>query len=281
MGQTMQRRTLLPLGLLLLELGLNVEAGSCPLTGQSSSKMDEYHPMVACLEYQSDSCCPNYDSSRHINRILQTYETLYSKCTSCLRNLRSMQCAMYCSSKQGQYVKVAGETKTLSICSSFCETLYESCRNCTLGNVTGTIDKVWTNAKGFCSERNLISEWGTGWKIKSDGAPESGCFINKDVGVCHKCNNCAYDKSPRVAAKKVEVARKKAKNPFNFFLAFCFLMIYLGIAFAIGCRVRGLWRGSVGLEPYGYKEIYLEYLCLCRAEDPDEAKEEDDDDEFQ
>lgn len=230
--------------------------------------------MVACLEYSKDSCCPNAASSNHINRILQTYETLYSSCTSCLRNLRAMQCAMYCSPKQANYVKVAADSKTLSLCPSFCDTLYESCRNCTIGNVT-TAEKVWINAKQFCSARSLISEWGSGWKIKAD--TDAACFVNKDTGVCTKCNNCVYDKSPQVAAKNHTIERKKPKNPFDFVLAFTFMLMFFALAFLIGCRVRGLWRGSVGLEPYGYKEIYLERVCMCRMEDPDEVMEDDDD----
>ena len=42
------------------------------------------------------------------------------------------------------------------------------------------------------------------------------------------------------SAKKKEVVRKRGKNPFDFFLAFTFVLMFFAVAFLVGCRVRGL-----------------------------------------
>eukprot|EP00941_MAST-03F_sp_MAST-3F-sp1_P005352 g5352.t1 len=118
----------------------------CPLSQDLATPFPQ--KLSVCHEFRKNSCC-SVDEEKEVTRILNdAYGVVYGECPGCVDNFRRMLCGVYCSPLQkkfvspkpskpsdvpGASVRGASSDAVVRVCQPFCDNLYSSCKETTLG----------------------------------------------------------------------------------------------------------------------------------------------------
>ena len=121
-------------------------AAKCPLTDKDSAKVDN----VACPWYNGDSCCPQEKDAGSVSG----GTSIKVKCTpgsKCTKNIMFLTCAT-CFPKTADFVSVGSGilNYTTSVCKSFADKAYDSCKNEEVGVDTCTkLSEIYKDSQAF------------------------------------------------------------------------------------------------------------------------------------
>ena len=71
------------------------------------------------------------------------------KIENCRNHLEILSCGFYCLRQTSRFIRTKDNSNTYYICDSFCDSLFDACKNETIIGV-GPVSSMWMHAKEFC-----------------------------------------------------------------------------------------------------------------------------------
>jgi len=127
---------------------------TCPMKG-GILPLTPSGPQQDCEYYDQKACC-NYEEVPIIEEAEQLIADAYGDSEECVSNFDILVCGIHCDPRQSEFLKIVlgshNETITnqFGICSDFCDTLYDSCKDVEL-DLGFTINEVYLTAQDFCT----------------------------------------------------------------------------------------------------------------------------------
>jgi hypothetical protein len=87
--------------------------------------------LSVCGEFSHSACCSVAEEEKIAYMLRNEYQVVYGSCPGCLDNMRKLLCGIHCSPDIVRVIKPFqnNEIAQVNVCSSFCDSLYASCKD--------------------------------------------------------------------------------------------------------------------------------------------------------
>jgi hypothetical protein len=127
------------------------QASLCPLQNARSAKpIGALAPPPVCAEFSENSCCTSQQHYDVVATSQNDFGAMYND-AACRAAFDKVSCGVSCSPEQSLYFEPNSNTTgqpTFSLCSSFCDSWYNTCKDVRLAS--GPVSAIYPNARQFC-----------------------------------------------------------------------------------------------------------------------------------
>ena len=87
--------------------------------------------LSVCGEFSHSACCSVSEEEKIAYMLRNEYQVVYGSCPGCLDNMRKLLCGIHCSPDITRVITPfqKNEIAQVNVCSSFCDSLYASCKD--------------------------------------------------------------------------------------------------------------------------------------------------------